>query len=323
MIKKFLLIYFLICLFRASSQDIKISYMQIGWLHGYTFSDTTFLLIDPSTNVNRPYILVDWGVKIDTSKLVQTKVLNNGILKKYYGTCSYPGVGNYMIKYQDKFRIANIKNIAQSDNQSIKLTNLLNIQTFGIPFYTSPILQNSDIDLVVQGSNIVFKPQFYDLENDSLSYQLTSCFASNYYTPTGVTLDAYGNLSFSKDSLGIYAFSMLVKEWRKNDDQDYVFIQSSQIDFTINTTTDVFVQGLKNELSFKLYPNPTNSILNISNEQNQLQNSTIQIKNPLGQIVYSSPFRNQIDISLLSSGIYFLTIEDRSNKKTVKIIKND
>ncbi|MBI3519501.1 MAG: T9SS type A sorting domain-containing protein [Bacteroidetes bacterium] len=80
---------------------------------------------------------------------------------------------------------------------------------------------------------------------------------------------------------------------------------------------------LRSEKEILIYPNPANSILNISNEQNQLQNSTIRIKNPLGQTVYSSPFRNQIDISLLSSGIYFLTIEDRSNKKTVKIIKND
>ena len=52
-----------------------------------------------------------------------------------------------------------------------------------------------------------------------------------------------------------------------------------------------------------------------------IQNSTIEIKNYLGQIVLSSPFTSQINLSNLSVGMYFLTIQDKSNSKTVKIIK--
>lgn len=85
-----------------------------------------------------------------------------------------------------------------------------------------------------------------------------------------------------------------------------------------------FVNGIK-EFSFsdniKIYPNPTTSILNIDDEQNQLQNTTIEIKNYLGQTVYKVPFTNQIDLSSLSAGMYFLTVEDKSNKKTIKIVK--
>jgi hypothetical protein len=75
------------------------------------------------------------------------------------------------------------------------------------------------------------------------------------------------------------------------------------------------------ENNFKIYPNPTNSILNIIDSKKQLQNSTIEIKNYLGQVVFSSPFNTQINLSNLSVGLYFLTIQDKSNSKTVKIIK--
>lgn len=313
--------YFLVMLssfyLHSSSQDIKMGYMQMRWLNGYTYADTTYLLTDINTDVNRPYILVNWGVKIDTSKLIQTIVTNNGFLKKYYGTCTYPGTGLYQIQYQDTFRIANIKNMQQSSNQNIKLTSLLNILTFVSSVNTAPVLQNNNINLSVQGTNVIFQPQFNDLDGDSLSFQLSPCFGLNYYTPSNATLDAFGNLSFKKDSIGIYAFSIKVKEWRKDDDFNYVNIQSSQIDFTMDITTDVLVKELNDSYNISIYPNPTNSILRIVDEQNELVNANIEIKNTLGQVVSSIPFQSQIDISHLSSGIYFLSIRN----KMVKIIK--
>lgn len=90
--------------------------------------------------------------------------------------------------------------------------------------------------------------------------------------------------------------------------------------FTISNT----YVGL-NEIPFsdniKIYPNPTTSILNITDEENQLQNAIIQIKNYLGQVVFTNSFTPQINLSHLSAGMYFLTIQDNSIKKTVKIIK--
>ncbi len=61
-------------------------------------------------------------------------------------------------------------------------------------------------------------------------------------------------------------------------------------------------------LSIKLYPNPTNGIVNIVFEENTTTNLTIY--NTLGQIVYSKLIENKsnetIDISDLNSGIYYL-----------------
>ena len=73
--------------------------------------------------------------------------------------------------------------------------------------------------------------------------------------------------------------------------------------------------------NIKIFPNPITSILNIVDENNELQNSTIEIKNYLGQVVFASTFTSKINLSNLSAGMYFLTIEDKNSKKTAKIIK--
>ncbi|MCC6182262.1 MAG: T9SS type A sorting domain-containing protein, partial [Bacteroidia bacterium] len=46
------------------------------------------------------------------------------------------------------------------------------------------------------------------------------------------------------------------------------------------------------------------------------------IKNYLGQLVYASAFTSQINLSNLSAGMYFLTVEEKDIKKIVKLIKN-
>lgn len=321
-IKSSLLIFVLFICLDVYSQDIKAGYMQINQLFGYTYTDTTYLLTDINTDVDRPYILVNWSVKIDTSWLVQTMITNNGILKKYHGgPCTYPGPGYYFIRYQDDFRIANIENISQSDNESIKLTTLLSIQMFGSLINSAPILQNKDIALSVKNDSVVFVPQFYDLDGDSLTFELTQCFASNYYTPIGSSIDNLGNVTFHKDSLGIYAFSLVVKEWRDDGAGTVINIQSSQLDFVMNITTDVSLNYINEFNCIKIYPNPTSSSLNILDEQNKFQNATIEIKNCLGQVVFSSPFKTQIDLQNLSADMYYLTLQDRELKQTIKIIK--
>jgi hypothetical protein len=110
--------------------------------------------------------------------------------------------------------------------------------------------------------------------------------------------------------------------------QDGVYFVALKINSTKTLSKKLIKQtnavGLKeNDIlqNIKLYPNPTNSILNIVDENNQLQNTTIQIKNNLGQLVYTSPFTSQINLSSLSAGMYFLTVENKGSKKTIKIIK--
>ena len=90
---------------------------------------------------------------------------------------------------------------------------------------------------------------------------------------------------------------------------------------TCGALVDVGLNEYYEDLKFSISPNPTTSIINIIDENNQLQNASIQITDYLGQLVYFSPFTSQINLSDLSSGLYFLTLKQTSNSRTIKIIK--
>ncbi|MBK6985784.1 MAG: T9SS type A sorting domain-containing protein [Bacteroidetes bacterium] len=93
-------------------------------------------------------------------------------------------------------------------------------------------------------------------------------------------------------------------------------------DVTLIDQSTVGFNELDKGKSFDIYPNPTNSILNIESNNQQLQNATIEMKNTLGQIVYFDVYAHQIHISDLPSGIYFITINNKETKRTIKFVKD-
>jgi Leucine-rich repeat (LRR) protein len=75
------------------------------------------------------------------------------------------------------------------------------------------------------------------------------------------------------------------------------------------------------ESSLVLYPNPTSGILNIENNEN-ITIKKIIILNTLGQKIINNQIENNIDISNLPNGIYYISIESiNGNKASYKIIK--
>ncbi len=73
-----------------------------------------------------------------------------------------------------------------------------------------------------------------------------------------------------------------------------------------------------NRKSMSIYPNPTQSELNISGDT---EIKSADIYNSIGKLVLTSPELSlrKIDVSSLSSGIYFLKI---NNAQTIKFVKN-
>ncbi|PZR10346.1 MAG: esterase, partial [Flavobacterium psychrophilum] len=68
-------------------------------------------------------------------------------------------------------------------------------------------------------------------------------------------------------------------------------------------------------------PNPANNLLNI---ENTTEISSVSIVNALGQTVITKTVNSnvlQVDISSLSKGIYFVTVNSGNASKTIKIIK--
>jgi hypothetical protein len=89
------------------------------------------------------------------------------------------------------------------------------------------------------------------------------------------------------------------------------------------TTTVQLLNNQSFEFSsyFTLYPNPIKDVLNIQSEQGIIVNS-MEIYNKLGQIVMAvANTSNRVDISNLSSGIYFVKVNTDKGTANTKFIK--
>lgn len=107
-----------------------------------------------------------------------------------------------------------------------------------------------------------------------------------------------------------------------NSDTNMAYIAKIKYPTLYSQCINVGIKEMMNENeNLLIFPNPTNSIINLEDENNKFQSSFITIRNVLGQIVFYTRFYSQLNISNLSEGIYYLTIQDSSNKKTVKLIK--
>lgn len=155
--------------------------------------------------------------------------------------------------------------------------------------------------------------EFTISNNDSIwldIYNITGNTIKSYYNGAVLASGSY-TLNFNGDTLpnGIYFIRL------KNNS---ITIQTVKLIKSSNAV------GLKeNSLieNVNIFPNPTSSIINIIDEQNQFQSANIEITDYLGQTIYSAPFTTQINMSDFSSGMYFLTIQNEYISKSVKVIK--
>ena len=99
---------------------------------------------------------------------------------------------------------------------------------------------------------------------------------------------------------------------------DIFFDFNTPIETNVATTTIVNTLAVKENilLDFSVYPTPTESILNIKSKTKIIK---IEIYNKLGQKIKETT-ENQIDISNLTQGLYFLKAEDINGDYGVKKI---
>ncbi len=94
------------------------------------------------------------------------------------------------------------------------------------------------------------------------------------------------------------------------------------------TSVHASVQENSNEYLVNIYPNPTNNQITLEFEQNNSENTLLEIKNILGQSVYSEKIktniRNQtkiLDVSLFQNGVYFVQLKNQNKIYSAKFIK--
>jgi len=102
---------------------------------------------------------------------------------------------------------------------------------------------------------------------------------------------------------------------------DYDIDQHTHFSVNCSEPTPLIQIENKNQygLNFQLYPNPTNNILNI--ETNGQDVEIVKIINLQGIIVKEVETTNRIDVSSLASGLYFIQIYSEGNRITKKFIK--
>ncbi len=84
---------------------------------------------------------------------------------------------------------------------------------------------------------------------------------------------------------------------------------------TTLSTQDEFLKNLT------VFPNPTSDFINISST-NKLEIDNISIYNIFGQLIKDTLFKDKIDISHFSNGVYFLSLSTQNNQRIIyKIIK--
>jgi hypothetical protein len=75
-----------------------------------------------------------------------------------------------------------------------------------------------------------------------------------------------------------------------------------------------------NKDALTVYPNPTKDILNIETKNNSTISSA-SVYNTLGQIVMSTTTANTINVSSLTTGIYFIKVKLNNKESIIKFIK--
>ncbi len=297
------------------SQDIKGGYIKTKWLTGTNYNVEIKLFCDASKNINRPTISVIFGdVSNGSVPLVGSVTINSVTIKTYSINHTYNGPGTYYLTFEDTFRVASIKNILVSDTQHLIISSLVKVNQFGLG-NTPPSITNYPIYLGVNGTKVYYDPMLTpDPDGDSLSFSLLNCLVPNYYIPNGVTLNGNGLLSFSKDSVGLYAFTYKITEWRKDFDGNYFVIGTSQIDFVMDITSNVGINvNINFPPNFFIYPNPTSNKLNISLNKANSENYSLEVLNCLGQIVIKTNYSNEINVTDLPKGLYILKFVDKNN----------
>ncbi|MEO6305390.1 MAG: T9SS type A sorting domain-containing protein, partial [Bacteroidia bacterium] len=95
----------------------------------------------------------------------------------------------------------------------------------------------------------------------------------------------------------------------------------------VNNKVFVGIEEATQNFNFSLYPNPATNNLNIAFSNNKAENVSVKISNNLGQTVKtvelgnSTDIESQIDLSTLSSGVYFVKTTVGKVSSTKKLIK--
>jgi hypothetical protein len=198
------------------------------------------------------------------------------------------------------------------------------IKSFPVTLKSSPS-DNANVNISIEGGFIIFKSSgdlfglnIYVNEHKNL-LGTPQFFNSNMLTATNISISSYA-IGLATPTSPVPGETLLKIPYTAGQDTDITF------DMIINTTKTQVTIGLstgiakvsKKEIS--IFPNPACNTLMINGTYGKLK---ISIFDLIGKMVYciNNKNVNQIDISCLPNGAYFITIETEDEAVTKKFIK--
>lgn len=219
------------------------------------------------------YLLSIDGVSYNNSPISQTVITINGLTN----------ATTYRIGIQTLDISGNVSEVVESNirtNSNPEAIIWLNTTSGYIPF-----------SLSVSGAGST------DSDSDVLGYSWT--LGGVVFT----TPDFETNITVA----GIYLLRLEVK-----DENGGVSLATQQIEVKAGSVTGIDM-SMEESKKLKIYPNPTNDYLNIS------ESSKIQLIDSMGEIVFASEAKlTLVDMSKYPKGIYYLILNDKQGFKVVK-----
>jgi len=235
LIALFIIGFYPVILLATHNRAGEITYRQIGQLT-IEMTITTYTK-NSSTAADRDSLDVFWGdgtnqfVRRDNSR---TRIEPNDIKINYYvATHTYPGIATYTISFLDPNRIGGILNVNYPNSIDIPFFlsttfTLLDQQFQG--FNNSAVLLQPPIDIGCVNKLFIHNPNAFDLDGDSLAYELTAPL-QGVNTPVPLYVDpsqigTSSNNTFTINALtgeirwnspkvqGEYNIAIIIKEYR-------------------------------------------------------------------------------------------------------------
>lgn len=218
--------------------------------------------------------------------------------------------------------ITDSPNTIYNDNQNknITFTNPINLNGYsgGTITFSAKWSLEKDYDFVK-----------FQISNDNGVTWVSQCGKyTKLVTPSngGSTIPVYNGFqtTWVNDEIDLsdYAGQTIKARFRLETDQGSNFDGFYFDDFKVNLLQNTILATVNSVVSqFGIYPNPTNSVLNINTIKN---NYKIQIFNLQGQLLLSKENNNgiqNIDINFLNAGMYLIELKSDSFSEVLKFSK--
>lgn len=156
---------------------------------------------------------------------------------------------------------------------------------------------------LVQGVNLKWQKVNYNVEFGSMSNIITDTIYERFgYLKT----DPFNQYNFCTNIADLQT-GVSLRCYEDNQITNFKYGHN----YNCNYITSTFENTI-DEAKIVIYPNPVKDYIEISSNTHI---SSIEVYNAFGEVIVSTPFKHHIDLSSLSSGMYFITLKDISIKK--------